>query len=241
MAALESKLDELATVYGDFGEIRLSIAGNVDSQRATLIGAGNLTHWVGKPFVATLRKRYDCPIVVANDCVAFAAATALYEQPLPPIYLAVIWGTGIGMCFVNNADATPVPYQGEGGHLPVVFGGSHMRRCKCGQWNCLEAFAGGAAIESRYGKEAKDLSDDEWHEVQTWMVMGLRSPVTILKVPHIIIGGGVACNQLARINELQAMLADDLNVVAAPTIAISRFGETAGLAGAFALGGVTLL
>lgn len=238
---LVTNLDELSLTHGRFDRIQLAIAGNLDEQRTTLVGAGNLLHWVGQPFVERLRTRYGCPVLVANDGVALGAATALFEQPLPAFYAVLVWGTGVNVIFVDNRGPKPAPYPGEFGHSPVVFGGTKMRRCKCGQWNCLEAFTGGWAIKDRYDKEAKDLSEDEWEEVLTWMAMGLRSVTTLLRIPHIVVAGGVASNQPARIKQLEAMLANDLRIVDTPTIAPSRFGESAGLAGAIALGNADLL
>jgi glucokinase len=213
--------------------IGLAIAGVLDADRTTLAKAGNTVQWVGQPFIQELRTYFGCPVAFGNDAEAAAMAEAMYGNPEGGDFWFVIWGTGVGGTLVRYVDGKPIAFAGEMGHLRVSE--SNSRICACGQFSCLEAYCGGAKIREYVGVAAEELNPAQWEEVLAHMVIGLRGIATSQPVGRIYFGGGIAAKQSHFIPELEDLLRMDLQIVDAPEMALSRFGESAGTVGALAL------
>lgn len=126
--------------------------GAVDEQAGTVSGAGNLPDWEGSfPLGPTLSKALHTPVALGNDVgVATDAELALGAGREASSLIGVFWGTGVGSGIVLERR----PWLGRGaageiGHTVVKMGG---RRCPCGRFGCLEAYAGRGAMEARARK-----------------------------------------------------------------------------------------
>ncbi len=96
------------------------------------------------------------PVFLDNDANCFAIFAHAYFGF--PSILAITVGTGVGSGIIANGKI----YRGEGmageiGHW--VVGGSD--ECVCGGKGHLECYFGGWSLKKRYGKDAKELMEDE--------------------------------------------------------------------------------
>jgi predicted NBD/HSP70 family sugar kinase len=71
--------------------------------------------------------------------------------------------------------------------------------------------------------------------VLEYMATGLHNIVTIQPVSKIYFGGGIAAKQSQFILKLELLLREELRIIGAPSLELSRFGESAGTVGALAL------
>lgn len=206
--------------------IGAAIAGQISSDEHTVINAPNL-NWHNVNFHAAIHAAIhdlasNCNIRIANDLNAitwgeylFGAAKSLKNL------LSVYVGTGIGAGLIINGKLMigADNVSGEIGHCK--FPTLEHYPCGCGQMGCVEAFAGGKAIEYRIlhdiqtgciSREALGLATDEhptarciekavqthseyachfWNETSNILAMLIANAIAILNPNGILLGGGV--------------------------------------------------
>ena len=206
--------------------IGVAIAGQIDIDEHTILNAPNL-NWHHVNFYDFIREALadiqpDVDIRIANDLNAiawgeyhFGAAHTLDSL------LAVYVGTGIGAGLIIDhklmlgADNV----SGEIGHCKSPRAQNMM--CGCGQSGCVEAYAGGKAIEYRIqhdiqigatSRQELGMSDDEaptarciersykagvpyakkfWEETSLAIGELIANAIAILNPQGLLLGGGV--------------------------------------------------
>ncbi|MCI4331929.1 MAG: ROK family protein [Thermoplasmata archaeon] len=153
--------EALASDGRDAKAVGIGVAAQVDGQGEVLF-APNL-NWRHVPLGPRLSKELGIPVVVTNDVRAATYGEWQYgagrgERDLVCMFI----GTGIGGgavvagTLLEGASFTG----GELGHMTIVAGG---RPCRCRNQGCLEAYAGGWAIEARAQEAAKaDPPAGQW-------------------------------------------------------------------------------
>lgn len=187
---------------------------------AGVVGAdGLITHatsalpgWVGTNLAAAFGRSLSIPVVVLNDVHAAAVGEGLHGAAAgfdPALVVAV--GTGIGGGILHNGELVVGASGSAGsiGHLPIA--GASPRRCPCGGWDHLEAYAAGPAIEAQYAAIARkpaglpaiaanarageQAARSVIDEAATILGRALGAAANILDPEVIVIGGGVAALQ----------------------------------------------
>jgi glucokinase len=124
----------------------IGIPGQVDSITGTVAFAPNLG-WHQFPIREMLSKQLNLPTVVTNDLRMITFGEWLHGGGRNcDNFICVFVGTGIGSgIVVNGRLLTGISNTaGEIGHMIISLNGP---RCTCGRYGCLEALAGGWAIE----------------------------------------------------------------------------------------------
>ena len=109
----------------------------------------NTVGFEGIPIGWEVSRRLGCPIAVENRATTAALAERLYGHGREhPSFLMVTLGTGIGGGIVIDGEVYhgASDAAGEFGHVTIDANG---RRCKCGNYGCIEAYASGPAIAER--------------------------------------------------------------------------------------------
>lgn len=212
--------------------IGVSIAGLLNKDKSYLTVAPNLPGWMSQPIKTDLIEIFDCPVVLDNDGAAAALGEAMFGHGKDKDFVFMIWGTGIGGTAVEHINGKIHVSPFEPGHYPQNWNGE---LCSCGQRGCLEVTCGGAGIEKKYGKQAKELSEDEWSEVIENFSQGMITVSMIRPTKLIIMSGSVAVKQHTRIPRINSILKERMKVFDPPQIKISQFNERAGLYGALSL------
>jgi glucokinase len=136
----------------------IGVAGQCLGTTGTVINAPNLG-WRDVPLGEALCAALGLEVRVANDLSAaawgerrFGAARGVDDAVL------VFVGSGIGSGLILGARLHEGGrgVAGELGHIKVAPRGAVPRRCGCGEWGCLEAYAGGMNLAARLREEAAE-------------------------------------------------------------------------------------
>ncbi|QGX64735.1 ROK family protein [Bacillus sp. ms-22] len=151
--------------------------------------------WKHYPFIPELEKQLGVPMSFTTDVNAAAlgeltkgAAKGLSSC----MYITV--GTGIGAGAVVKNELLHGHSHPEMGHILVRQHESDQFAGVCpAHGTCLEGLAAGPAIEARWGKPAKELTQEEavWSLEADYLAQALMQYTLILSPERIIMGGGV--------------------------------------------------
>mgnify|MGYP000685691480 CR=1 FL=1 len=128
--------------------IGVGVAGQVDEESGIVKFAPNLK-WSEVPFQTNLRRAFGIPVVVINDVRAATWGEWLRGAGKGFSHLLCIFiGTGIGGGIVCDGKMLSGYNNtaGEIGHITVSLNGP---KCTCGNFGCMEAYAGGWALAKR--------------------------------------------------------------------------------------------
>ncbi len=178
--------------------------GAVDRATGRVLESPNLG-WRDYPLRDRIQELSDWPVVVENDanCAAYGEYWVGAGRDARSL-VGVIIGTGIGGGIILDgrlvhgaSDAA-----GELGHTTVNFAG---RRCACGNYGCLEAYASGPniAARAREGLEAgadsllSRLVDGNWDRITAAtvyeaVVEGDEYATEVMTETARILGAGIA-------------------------------------------------
>lgn len=247
----------LQTVDGTITSVGIGLAGQMSKDGAHVFNAPNLG-WRNVAFVDVLAQITGLPqskFRVVNDLNAvlygewgFGAARGFDD------ILAVYVGTGVGggLLMGGNLLAGAGGKAGEIGHAKVVRGG---RLCGCGEYGCVEAYAGGIHLEQQVFSVATEyelqgfatsdsvdlrLADDLyekvpgitkiWEDSSNYLSLVVANAVTLLNPGLLLLGGGVLEN-LPQFRELILQKITPLVLSAARGDLQIRFGVLGDRAG----------
>jgi glucokinase len=132
----------------------VGVAGQVDPATGAVFNAPNL-HWKDFPFQERVQENVRMPVSVLNDVQAATFGEWIHGAGRGSMDLVCIFaGTGVGGGVVAQGQLVrgAVGSAGEIGHMTVNLAGP---RCRCGNFGCVEAFAGGWAIAHRAQEAVK--------------------------------------------------------------------------------------
>lgn len=162
------------------------------------------------PLADLLSERFNCPVYIENDANICAYGEKIFGHAKNVedfIWVTVSNGVGAGVFLRNRIFYGAGGNAGEIGHVNVV---DHGYKCPCGNYGCLEAYAGGPAIARRYREQiadapaditAKDISERAkagdsvalgiFRDTGFYLGKAIASTVNILNVPLVVLGGGI--------------------------------------------------
>jgi glucokinase len=207
------------------------------------------------PIRDVVEERLGIPVYMANDVNACALAERLWGgAKAEPDYLWVTLSNGVGGAIMLDGRLYHGPgcAAGEVGHMKAVRDGGLP--CDCGASGCLEEYASGRAISRHYkdlnkGKEllpAKAIAglarDGDAAAMEVFQSAArhlgnvLADAISLLNVPCIFLGGGVAQSFDLMEEVLLEALGNNLYPEAnkVPRVAMTHLGYEAALLGAAA-------
>jgi glucokinase len=144
ISAVEKSQEEAGVTVEALG---IGAAGQVNS-KGDIMSAPNLP-FNNEPLQEKLEKELEIPVMVTNDVRAATYGEWIYGSGKGANDLVVIFvGTGIGGGVVSGGRILEgcTNTFAEIGHITLVAEG---RKCRCPNWGCIEAYAGGWAIAER--------------------------------------------------------------------------------------------
>ena len=132
--------------------IGVGMAGQIDEETGMVLFAPNLK-WHNIPLKEKLASILGLPVVVANDVRAISYGEwFLGAGQGCNNFVCMFIGTGIGSGIVINGAMLSGSNNvaGEVGHMIVEMNGP---ACTCGNWGCMEAYAGGWGIARQAEKD----------------------------------------------------------------------------------------
>lgn len=208
--SIVNKIIEAAVNYsknGEFDEIRIAIAGQVDCEKDIVRYAPNISGFENVNLKKIIKDKIGKNVEVDNDVKCFALAENAYgkgKEYNHVVYLTI--GTGIGGAIEidNKLYRGANNTAGEFGHMIIVFGGE---KCSCGGNGCWEKYVSGRAIERTYHnltgarKKAIDIAQDSANrkpedkkvikEAGLYLATGLINIVNTVNPELIMIGGSI--------------------------------------------------
>lgn len=158
-AVIEETLERTGGTRGDVVGVGIGCPGPLDLERGTVIKTPNLG-WKNYPVRDRISGLLDLPATLDNDanCATYGEWWQGAGRRAASM-VGVTLGTGIGGGLILDGRLIrgASGCAGEIGHTTIDFTG---RRCKCGNYGCLEAYASGPniAARAREGIEAGDHS-----------------------------------------------------------------------------------
>ena len=189
--------------------IGIGLAGQIDPHEGVVIFAPNL-YWHNVPFQSDLKRALRLPVAITNDVRAVAWGEWLHGAGEGCDDLVCLFvGTGIGGGIVSGGRMLTGCNNtaGELGHITVDLNGPP---CTCGQKGCLEASAGGWAIE-KIAQEAVAL-DLPAGTLLTQLAGGTPGGITAKTVAEGVQAGDLLSLRLIE-RVLQALIAGCTSIV----------------------------
>jgi glucokinase len=149
---IEDSMDEVISAEGgvrdDFAGIGIGSPGPLDRATGTVINTPNLG-WRNFPLRDLIANAVNLPATLDNDanCATYGEWWLGAGRNVDSL-VGFTLGTGIGGGIVLNGEIFhgASDAAGEIGHMTIDANG---RKCKCGNYGCLEAYASGPAIALR--------------------------------------------------------------------------------------------
>lgn len=202
----------------------------------------------GAPLRPIVASRFNVPAYLDNDVnvAALGEHQARYRDVRDLLFVKLSTGIGAGMVSGGRIQRGALGAAGELGHNPVRDGGGV--RCRCGNVDCAEAVAGGAALVARAG--ARDLTEllvraraGEPQAVTLIREAGRRvgeviaMAVNLLNPAVVVLGGDLTGAYEPLVAGVREVVYQRATVLATRQLRIepSRLGDTAGLMGCAAL------
>jgi glucokinase len=150
-AAVHEVAAEAGVTPAALGAAGVGVAGQCLGATGVVLNAPNLG-WRDIPLGELLQAELSLPVRVVNDLSAaawgeraFGAARGVDDAAL----VFVGSGVGAGLILGGRLHEGGSGVAGELGHVKVTPRGALPRRCGCGEWGCLEAYAGGMNLAAR--------------------------------------------------------------------------------------------
>jgi glucokinase len=138
--------------------IGVGVAGQCEGTTGVVINAPNLG-WRDAPFGDLLKQELGLGVEVVNDLAAAAWGERSFGAAKGADDAALVFvgsGVGCGLILGGRLHHGALGVAGEIGHMKVAPRGAVPRKCGCGEWGCLEAYAGGMNLAARVRDEVAD-------------------------------------------------------------------------------------
>jgi len=163
--------------------------GIIDSQNGVVLYSNNIC-WEHVPLAKELQKYLPVPVFVQNDANCMTLGEVLkgagkgYRNA---VFLTL--GTGVGGGVVIDGKIFEGGHSG-GAELGHIKCGSEKRRCTCGRYDCLEAYASATALIGDAKEMARQHPDS-----MLWELCGHDLEAMNAKMPFDAADAGDACGK----------------------------------------------
>jgi predicted NBD/HSP70 family sugar kinase len=166
----------------EFIAVGMAVPGKLDREHGTAKAFGNLP-WEDIPIKDDIERMVHAPVVIENDANLAGLSEAMLLKNTHDKVLYVTVSTGIGTGIISHQKIDPELADSEGGELLLEYGG------RLQHW---EDFASGRAIVKRFGKQAREITDEKtWRLIAHDLALGLADLIAVIQPDVIVMGGGV--------------------------------------------------
>lgn len=246
---IASLVEDCERELGQQGSLGVGIPGTRSPDHGRIKNA-NSQCLIGQDLQADLEQRLQRPVRLANDADCFTLSEACDGAGAgAPSVFGVILGTGVGGGLVVRQQLLggPNAITGEWGHNPLPWRRADdgpVRRCYCGQNDCIETFLSGPgwAARSELGLEASTIvpaaqsgnstAQQALNRYCDQLARGLASVINLID-PHVIVLGGGLSNTAELYQQVVPLLpryvfSDQVNTRLLP----AKHGDSSGVRGA---------
>ncbi|MEO6761703.1 MAG: ROK family protein [Candidatus Saccharimonadales bacterium] len=174
---------------GSFGPLDL----NKDSPSYGHITNTPKPGWSNTDIVGAITGSLNIPVEINSDVNCAVLGEQLYGagQGLSNVaYMTV--GTGIGIGDIVDGHFPSGLTHTEMGHMMIPNDDPEIKSACPFHANCLEGLASGFALQKRFSKPVKDITDNNaWAIEARYLAYGVANTIVSLMPNKIIVGGGV--------------------------------------------------
>ena len=151
--------------------------------------------WVHYDLLKELQKELKVPMKVDTDVNASCLGEMVFGCAKgidSVLYMTIGTGVGVGICIGGNLVHGML--HPEAGHIFINKHPEDKGNCICPYHDsCFEGLAAGPSIETRWGKKAYDLADNDlvWEIESEYIAQALVNYILTVSPKKIILGGGV--------------------------------------------------
>ena len=212
------------------------IAGPFDQDAGHLVGSPNLSDWIEKPLVSSIKEYFNVPVCVENDSAVVGLGEMHHGAGVKKgiaMYMTVSTGVGGARFIDGHIDASAVGF--EPGREIIDPDRSMCPDCESGE---LESYIGGASTERRTGKKPYDIKDEKfWDTYAKYLAYGLNNAIVHWSPSVVVLGGSMIVGDPAiPIDRTKEYLKEILTIFPElPEIKKAELGALGGLYGAMVL------
>ena len=189
--AIAETLAEHGGARSDIAGVGIGSPGPLDRETGVVINTPNLG-WTDLPLRDLVSRAVDLPATLDNDanCATYGEWWLGAGQDLRYL-VGITLGTGIGGGIVLDGEIVhgASDAAGEIGHMTIDFTG---RKCKCGNYGCLEAYCSGPNIAAR----AREGLEAGFESMLTQLVGGELERITAATVYEAVVLGDPYANEV---------------------------------------------
>ena len=157
--------DDMLADYGQgpsaVSGIGLDVPGPVDHERGRVVTPPIMTGWHDFDIPAFFQPRFDCPVAVEKDtnAMAFGEHRLVHSTVDDLVFVKIGTGIGSGLIVGGNIYRGADGAAGDVGHIQIKWDHpSPAPICRCGKLGCVEAYAGGWALQRDLRDAGVDVS-----------------------------------------------------------------------------------
>lgn len=146
---LSAVLDAFREVHSEaeIWAIAVGVPGPVEFAAHRVVNPPIMTGWDRYDIAGWFGDFYKAPVIVENDANARALAEARHQRLDNVIGLKLGTGIGSGLVFNGQIIRGDKGAAGDIGHTRAAIVDPEPRECRCGSFDCVEAYAGGWALQ----------------------------------------------------------------------------------------------
>lgn len=174
----------------DVWAVAVGVPGPVEFAAHRVVNPPIMTGWDRFDIGGWFAERHGVPVIVENDANARAVAESRLRGLDNIISLKLGTGVGAGLVFNGGVIRGDKGAAGDIGHTRVGLPDAQPRQCRCGNLDCVEAYAGGWAIRrdlQALGIEAAGTAD-----IVTLVKQGDMEAVRSVRAAGRVIGDAIA-------------------------------------------------
>jgi predicted NBD/HSP70 family sugar kinase len=180
------QLDYSAEVWG----VAVGVPGPVEFAARRVVNPPIMTGWDRFDIAAWFADRYDARVTVENDANARAVAEARLHQVDNIISLKLGTGVGAGLVFNGQIIRGDKGAAGDIGHTQATIADAEPRQCRCGNFDCVEAYAGGWALQRDL--EEVGIHTESTRDIVALVARGDMEAVRLVRAAGRVIGDAIA-------------------------------------------------
>lgn len=204
-------------------KIVIGVPGTLDKDKSTLLKAPHLSEFEGKDLKKDIENALNCEAYLENDAALVGLGEAVYGAGKNNKIVAYITlSTGVGGVRLVDGCIDENRYGFEIGHHYIL------------ENKTFEDLVSGTAIEEKYKKSPKEISDiNVWEKYTDILSLGVANCITFWSPDIVIIGGSMSRSVLFdRLNTKIAYDAPEYPVL--PKVVPSKLDSWGGLYGGLA-------
>lgn len=167
------------------------IAGPLDPSKTMLINSPNIKGWIGKPLKESMQALIEAPVFIENDAAIVGLGEAAYGAGKGEGIVAYITvSTGVGGAKIVDGKIERNAFGFEPGHQIIDPDGALCPTC--GSLGHLESRVSGSALEKRFHKKPREITDMSiWEEEAKWLAYGLHNTIVHWSPDILVLGGSM--------------------------------------------------